>query len=288
MADFIVATDSACDLPLSVLEERNIPYVELSYLFVGEDVDYTNSQLPVDTFYQRMREGGVAKTAAINVGQFAEFFQSLIPQGKDIYFVAFSGGLSSTADNAATAAAMVMEANPGVRIAVLDTLCASAGQGMAVLLADDLRKEGKSFEETVARMAELAPRICHWFTVEDLVYLERGGRVSKVAATAGNLLNIKPVLHVADDGKLYNVSKARGRKRSIEALFAHMMESADAETKGYYLISHGDCLDDAKALEEMIRKETGTDAACITYVGPVIGAHSGPGTLALFFLGTPR
>ena len=235
-----------------------------------------------------MRKGGVARTAAANMETFKEAFEPYLRQGKDLLYIGFSSGLSTTVNSGAMAAKELAEAYPDRKILVVDTFAASAGFGLLVYLAVREKRKGASLEETAKFVEDNRFHLCHWFTVDELVYLKRGGRVSAAKCFVGGLLDIKPVLHMDDPGHLINMFKVRGRHASIKALADKYGELALNPGKDPIFISHGDCIEDAKLLEQMLLERFGAKVELITYVGPVIGSHSGPGTLALFFLGRER
>ena len=234
-----------------------------------------------------MREGAVAVTAAANVVELTEGMEKHLRQGRDVLFLCFSSGLSSTRDACAIAAEDLRERYPDRKIYTVDTLAASGGQGLLVLLAGRKRKAGATIEDVRDFAEETKFHVGHWFTVDDLVYLKRGGRVSSAAAVVGTMLNIKPVLHVDNEGHLIPMEKVRGRKAAIQALFRHMQETAlpDQET---VLINHADCLPEAQALAEQIRSAFHPGEVLIADLGPIIGAHTGPGLVTLFFLAEHR
>ena len=283
---FAIHTDSCCDISAALLQEWDVSCTQLRFRF--NDYEYTNKDMDEPTFYNKMSEGGIAKTSAANISDFKEDFEPILKEGKDILYLAFSSGLSTTCNSARLAAEELAEAYPDRTITVVDTLAASAGQGMLVKLAVDQRAKGATMQETANFVTQNILNLAHWFTVDDLVYLKRGGRVSPTVAFVGNMLSIKPVLHVDDEGHLVKVDKARGRKASILALAKQLEQTALDPSAGPVYISHGDCIDDAKVLADIIEKKHGVKTEIITYVGPVIGAHSGPGTLALFFLANKR
>ena len=287
MANFVICTDSACDLDRELLDSMGVKYADLTFRFDGEDKEYSNYGMPIKEFYDRMRRGGVAKTAAINTEEFSALFSEILDTGVDILYLGFSSGLSTTFNSARLASLELAEKYPDRKIEVVDTLAASAGEGLIVYLANEKKNAGATLDEVAAYVRELVPHLCHWFTVDDLVYLKRGGRVSPAVAFVGNLLGIKPVLHVDDDGHLINMSKARGRKNAINAL-AEKYDELAVNKAGVAFISHADCIDDANALAQIIRSKHGADVKHIVNIGPVIGAHSGPGTLALFFEGAHK
>ncbi len=286
MNEYTIFTDSACDLTADVLRSRHVKFCSLTFTFDGESRSYGNHELPAPVFYQFMREGKTAKTAAINPDAFTHAFERELKKGRDVLYLGFSSALSTTCNSARIAAEELMEQYPERKILVVDTLCASAGQGLLIDLTVQKKLAGASIEEAAAFAEETKHRICHWFTTDTLTYLQRGGRVSSVSAVFGNMLNIRPVLHVDEEGRLVNVAKARGRKASIRALADKAIQCAHEGSPIF--ISHADCMEDAKALADMIHAARGLEARIITDVGPVIGAHAGPGTLALFFLGDNR
>ncbi len=284
----MIITDSGCDIAPETLEQWNVRCIDLSFMFRDEETEYTNRDIPVSQFYALMRGGKVAQTSAANGDTFTRFFEPLLREGNDILYLAFSSGLSSTANNAIIAADELRATYPERSIRVIDTLSASAGHGLLVYFAVRERERGADLEKTAQTVQAYIPKLCHWFTVDDLVYLKRGGRIDPRSAFVATVLNIKPVLHMDDEGHLINMKKVRGRKFAIRALAEKYAELAEDPEHGIYFISHGDCLDDAQQLDAMLNEKYGHHAELITDIGPVIGAHSGPGTLALFFLGRHR
>ena len=288
MRDYVIITDSGCDLSPERLSKEGVSYESLTFRFDGEDKEYKNGEMDAQGFYQKMREGGVAKTAAVNKETFAQAFRTVLNEGKDILYVGFSSGLSTTYNSARLAAAELREEFPEAKILTVDTLAASAGQGLLVHLVAEKKRAGAAIEECAAYLEEIRLHMCHWFTVDDLVYLKRGGRVSATAAFFGNALGIKPVMHVDNEGHLVPVLKVRGRRTAIQTMADKLGESMLDLENGNIYISHGDCLADAEYLSSVIAEKYGAHVDLITDVGAVIGAHSGPGTLALFFLGKER
>ncbi len=288
MSDFVIYTDSACDIKPELLSQWGVPYKALTFRFNDSDTEYSNSDMPEPEFYARMRAGGIAKTAAVNVEGFIEGFEEYLSKGIDLLYLGFSSGLSTTYNSARLAAAQLSERYPDRKIITVDSLSASAGFGLMLYLCLKKKEEGATIEEVAAYAEEIRPQLCHWFTVDDLVYLKRGGRISPTVAVVGNMLGIKPVLHMDDEGHLINITKVRGRKTSIAALAQKYGELALDPGCDTVFISHGDCEADARELEGILKEKYGASVEIITYVGPVIGAHSGPGTLALFFLGKNR
>ncbi|MCR5611590.1 MAG: DegV family protein [Clostridiales bacterium] len=288
MNDYVILTDSGCDISEELLNEWKVGLIDLMFRVDGEETEYRQADMGIKEFYDKMRAGTVFKTAAANSDSLANAFRKKLDEGLDILYVCFSSGLSGTAGTAKLTAEQMMSEYPGRTVAVVDTLCASAGEGLILYYAVKARDNGADLREVERVLYEKRPQLCHWFTVDDLVYLKRGGRVGAVAAFFGGVLNIKPVLHVDDYGHLIPVVKVRGRINSIKAIAKKYRESAVDPAGGEYFISHGDCIEDAEKLQSMLEQEFGHRAALITNIGPVIGAHSGPGTLALFFLGKQR
>ena len=289
MRDYIIATDSCCDFDENLIRELDLTVIPLS-VHLGQDHfrNYPGEMPESHVFYTRLSKGEPAQTSAPNVEAFKDAFRPFLEAGKDVLYLGFSSALSATYQNAAMAVEELREAFPDAVIRAVDTLCASMGQGLLVDLAVQEKRKGKSLEEVASFVQETIPHLCHWFTVGDLSQLRRGGRLSAGKAIVGNLLNIKPVLHVDHEGRLVPMESAKGRKKSLEALVRHMEETAIApETQRIY-ISHGDCLGDAEVLAAAIQSKLGVASVTIGDVGPVIGAHSGLGTLALFFLGKER
>lgn len=287
MNKYIIYTDSACDIKPELLAEWGVKSLPLTFRFNGEEREYNNNEMPIGEFYQRMRDGAVAKTAAVNSEAFRLGFLEEINNGYDVLYLGFSSGLSTTF-NSARIAAHQINSESEKRVTVIDTLSASAGFGMLVYLAKEKKNEGASLEEVAEYITSLVPNMCHWFTVDDLEYLKRGGRVSGVAAFVGNLLGIKPLLHVDNYGHLIKIDTIRGRKRAVMALADMYDKLAKTPDEGTIFISHADCLGDAETLASIIKERHGVQVQLITDVGTVIGAHAGPGTLALFFIGKER
>lgn len=288
MAAYKIFTDSSSDLGDARLVSWGVPSLSLTFRFTDSETEYKNADMPIGEFYDHMKAGRVAKTAAVSVGSFSEAFEAILKDGKDILYIGFSSGLSTTYQSAVIAARELLAKYPERKILCVDSLCASAGLGLLVSLALDAQARGEDIESVSAMLEQTKSSVCHWFTVEDLVYLKRGGRVSPTAAFVGNMLGIKPVMHVDGEGHLVNVTKVRGRRASIAALADRYTNLALTPDQGRVYISHAACAEDARLLSDMIESRHGVKTEIITDVGPVIGAHSGPGTLALFFLGKER
>lgn len=287
MQNYVLITDSSADLTKEQLSELDVVSIPLEVI-INNDPPIANDALDIKKFYADLRQKGKVTTSAISFERFLTLMESYLSEGKDVLYLGFSSGLSGTYNAAFVAAQELAEKYPERKVYTVDTLCASLGQGLFVYTAAKQRLEGKSIDELYEWAKDNRLSLCHWFTVDDLFFLKRGGRVSAATAVMGTMLSIKPVLHVDFKGKLINVSKARGRKAAVDALFDSAKRSATEPEKQTMFISHGDCLDDAEYLADRLKKELGVPEVVIGYVGPVIGAHSGPGTLALFFFGTER
>ena len=288
MNEYVIFADSACDIKREMLGEWGVPFESLTSKFDNEDKVYFNDEIPTVEFYAKMKAGGVAKTAAVNPDTFKAAFESTFKEGKDILYLGFSSGLSTTFNSARIALNELKESYPERKAVAVDTLGASAGIGILIYIALEKQKAGATVEEVAEYIESIKLNLCHWFTVDDLVYLKRGGRVSPAAAFFGNMIGIKPVLHVDNEGHLVPVSKVRGRKTSITTIADKYGELALDKKGGIVYISHAACEDDANMLADILNTRYGAKVSVITDVGPVIGAHAGPGTLALFFLGSER
>ena len=288
MNDYIIFTDSCCDIETELLRKWGVPYANMTFSFDSEDKEYINTDISNKEFYDRMRQGAHARTAAINAASFAAAFEPILQSGKDILYVAFSSGLSTTVNSAHMAVEELKEQYPERKIVIVDTLAASAGGGLMVYMAVAKKNEGASLEENAEYIASLVPHHCIWFTVDDLEYLKRGGRVSPLVAFAGSVLGIKPVLKMDEEGHLVKVTTARGRKKSIDMLAEKYAELSFEEKNTPIFISHAQCQEDAQHLADILQEKHGAETTLISQIGPVIGSHAGPGTLALFFIGKHR
>lgn len=286
MSNYKIITDSCCDLPVEKIQELDLTVIPLNLLFRGQiRLDAVTDE--IKEVYDGLRAGETASTSAVNPEGWAGVIEPVLKEGKDALVLCFSSGLSTTYQSAVIAANDLKEQYPDRKINVVDTLSASLGQGLLVWLACDKRDEGLSLEELTEWVENNKLHLCHWFTVDDLMYLKRGGRVSAATALVGTMMKIKPMLHVDNEGHLINVSKVRGRKASIQAMAAKAAELGIDGYKERMAICHGDCIEDARYLESLL-KEQGVKEVFIGYTGAVIGSHSGPGTLAVFFLGKER
>lgn len=286
---FKIITDSTADLPKEYLQKHDITCINLSYIV--DDVTYGHDrELPCKEFYDLMRQGKMPTTSQVNPEEAKEHFVKALEKDKEILCLAFSSGLSGTYNSMRIAAQELMEDNPDCKIIVVDTLCASLGEGLLVHKAVTLREQGKNIDEVADWVQEYRGNLVHMFTVDDLFNLYRGGRVSKATAIVGTVAGIKPVLHVDDEGRLTAVGKVRGRKKSLHALVDHMAEKMGrfATENDIIFISHGDDLAAAELVRDLIKERFGMESFLIDYVGPTIGAHAGPGVVALFFMGEQR
>ncbi len=288
---FTVITDSSCNLPENIIDARAIEVLPLTFMIDGQEYSsYLKGQhTDLRQFYDMMRMGKVITTSLPHIAYSEKLIDEVLADGNDILYVGFSSALSGTYESTKQILFEEIAKYPGRRFAAVDTLGASLGEGLLVLGACDMRDEGKSLDETAQWLRDNRLKCAHWFTVDDLMFLYRGGRVSRGTAQAGTVLNIKPVMHMDDAGALVPVGKARGRKRSIEALAGHMLKTFDEQAGMKRIaISHGDCIEDVRMLTQMILTRYDVEDIIVNYVDPVIGAHSGPGTLALFFMASGR
>lgn len=290
MPNYVLFTDSSCDLPAALAEEMQLHVLPLSVHLDGDSYkNYLDErEISYRDFYARIPSAKEIKTNAVNQQDFIDAMEPVLRAGADVLYVGFSSGLSGTYSAGALAARELQEKYPDRKIYAVDSLCASLGQGMLLHLAWKRQQAGATIDELRAYLEETKLHLCHWFTVNDLFHLKRGGRVSAATALIGSMLSIKPVMHMDDEGHLAVVSKARGRKASLKQLVEEMKKSAIAPEAQEIFICHGDALAEAEALGETIRRELHVKNVIINYVGPVIGAHTGPGVISIFFLGTKR
>ena len=282
-----IITDTCCDFPQNMYEELQLSVAPLTLNFRGQEHNNFTEDFMKD-MYNGMRDGESGSTSAVNPDGWATAIEPVLAAGQDALVLAFSSGLSTTYQSAVIAATELAEKYPERKIHVVDTLCASLGQGLLVWYACKKRDEGMSLDELAAWCENNKLNLCHWFTVDDLMYLKRGGRVSAATALVGTMLQIKPVMHVDDEGHLTKVTTARGRKASLNALAAKMGETALPGENDTVFICHGDCMEDVEYLANRVKEKYGVKDVFIYYTGAVIGSHSGPGTMALFYLGSHR
>lgn len=284
----VLLIDSGSDVPIDFINQPNIVGLPLGCNYKGKDIDdYFGQNIDSREFYEGLRAGEVYTTSQVNVFKFEEIFRKFALEGKSVIYLALSSGLSGTSNSGKIAALNIVEEFPESDITVTDTLCASLGIGLLAYKVYDMMKEDKSKEEIINFIESTKLKVNHYFTVDDLFHLKRGGRVSASAAAVGTLLSVKPILHMDDEGKLIPLSKVRGRKKAIMELAKFFIEKSGEEPQ-LIAISHGDCLEDAKTLEELCRKSGKVTDCVINHLGPTIGSHTGAGLLSLFFIGSNR
>ena len=290
MNEYIIVTDSSGDLGEELVRELDVSVLPLSFLIQGKTLrDYPDKRdMSPKEFYQLLRDGEMSTTNAVNMYQYEELLTPVLETGKDVLILSFSSGLSATCQASRLAADELREKFPERKIQVVDTLCASAGQGMLVWYAAQKRKAGESLEAVRDWCEENKMKVCHWVTVDDLMYLKRGGRISATTALAGTLLQIKPIIHLDDEGKLNTVGKARGRKAALDLLIQKVADTAIAPQDQTMFVSHSDCLEDAEYLAGQLKSKCGAKDVKLCDIGPVIGSHTGPGCAVVFFFGQPR
>ena len=290
MSDFVILTDSSCDLPAGLAREKGIEYVPLTVRLDGKEYrnELDESEISSKDFYDKLRNGAPVQTSAATVQEFEERIAAFAEKGQDVLYLGFSSALSATYNVGRSAMEAVREKYPERKLLAVDTLCASLGEGLLVLLAEQQRAKGKSIDEVAKYVEDTKLHLCHWFTVADLEHLRRGGRISGASAMIGTLLQILPLMHVNNLGELKVVSKVRGQRAVLQRILERVQQTAIEPQNQLMCISHGDCEDEAKLLRDMVAQSLGVKEFVISPVGPVIGAHSGPGTLAFFFLGNER
>jgi len=285
----VIITDSCCDLPLQYVEENKLKIIPLIYNFKGNEYqDDFGRAMSYQEFYNGLRAGEMPSTSQINVFTFLEEFKKYVKEGKPVIYIGFSSALSGSTNNAIIAREMLLDEFKDADITVVDSKGASMGEGLMVYYACEMRNKGCKKDEIVDWLEDNKMNVCHWFTVEDLNHLKRGGRVSVAAAFVGTIMDIKPILHVDDEGRLIPVTKVKGRKKSLRMLADKLKETIVNPEEQVIFISHGDCIDDVEHLKKIILEECSVKDIIVNFVGPVIGSHSGPGTVALFFIGEKR
>lgn len=286
--DFVIITETTSDLPKEYVAKEQIHIVGMEYTIDLKTYGgSTGNELSPHEFYEKMKAGGMATTALVNPLTAQDAMEKYLKQGKGVLYLAFSSGLSGSCQSAITAGKELEEKYPG-KVAVLDTLAASMGQGLLVYHAVQYKKSGHDLRETAAYIEDLRHRLCHYFTVNDLFHLYRGGRVTKSKAIVGSILKIKPLLHVDLEGHLIPLKNVIGRKKSLIGLVDRMEEKTKGVKNDMVFISHGDCIEDAEFVKKAIAERFGIKNFMISDIGPVIGSHSGPETVALFFIGTGK
>jgi DegV family protein with EDD domain len=285
----VIVTDSNCDLPIEYISKNNVHVIPFTFVLNG--INYTDDfgkSLSYKEFYDKIRNGSMPTTAQITTYTFENEFRSFVSKGDSVIYIGFSSALSETFNGSVLARNEIMEANPQADITVIDSKSASVGQGLLVYYACEMLKQGKSKQEIVDWIESNKLKVNHWFTIDSLEHLKRGGRISATSAAIGSLLEVKPVLHVSNDGSLNVVKKIRGRKKSIKTLFEEFKTRAINPEEQMIYIAHGDCIEDAEYLKSLILSETTPKDMVINSLGPVIGTHTGPGLVGLFFLGKER
>ena len=285
---FQIITDSCCDFTEQQCRQWNVTCVPLTVMYNGESHNNFSDAAEVKAFYDLLRAGVTATTSAVNPESWAAAMEEALKQDQDVLVLTFSSGLSTTHQSAVIAAEELREKYPGRKISVVDTLCAALGQGLLVWYACKKRDEGMDIDSLTAWVEENKLHVCHWVTVDDLEHLKRGGRISAATALVGTMLNVKPIIHVDNEGHLINTAKVRGRKAAMDHLVKQMQQRQQGFDNETVFIAHGDCPEDAAALEAMVKERCGVKTVVTGYVGPVIGAHTGPGVLVVFFMGTER
>lgn len=284
-----IVTDSCCDLPYEFIKACNIQVLPLTIIMNGEEEkDHLAETMQYDRFYEAILNGTMPQTAQVNAYQFTEVFRECAKNNEPVIYIGVSGNLSGCVGSALMALEEVKEDYPDAQIAVVDSRCASMGLGLLVYYAVEQMNQGLNLEELTHWLELNKQHIIHWFTVMDLNHLFRGGRVSKAAATFGSLLQIKPILHVNNEGRLVPIDKVKGRKKSLRLLVEKVKEDLVDPENAVVFISHGGCLQEAEAVKEMILEECGVKEIKINYIGAAIGSHAGPGTVAIFFKGIQR
>ena len=290
MRDYVIMTDSCCDLTDQMARDLELEVLPLTMHMDGQDYpnDLAGTAISNQEFYKRIRAGKLATTSAVNVGQFQDAMRRVLESGRDIVCVCFSSALSTTYQSAVIAAEDLRAEFPEAEIHVVDSLSASLGQGLLLYLAVEQKRKGLTAAELAKWVEDNRLTVCHWFTVDDLIFLKRGGRVSATTALLGTMLSIKPIMHTSDEGKLVPVSKVRGRKASLKALIDKIAELGIEPSEQVMFICHADCEVEARAVAEEMKARYGVKEVYINYIGPVIGSHTGPNTMGLFFVGTQR
>ena len=288
--NYVIVVDSTTDLSPKLAEEWGL--VVIPYIFTLDGKDYHNyldyRELPVKDFYTALRGGKLATTTQVTSYRYMEAWEPILKEGKDVLYMCLSSQVSKSYDQSVMAANEAMEAYPGRKVVTIDSKAASLGQGLLAYYAAKARDEGKSLEDNAAYINELIPRLHHWVVPDDLNHLRRGGRVSGASAFVGSVLSIKPILTIVEEGKLVPISKVRGWSKAMEHIVGRMDEFKFAPVSQPVFIAHGDCQDKADQMIAQITAKFGTKEFIINEIGPVIGAHAGPGTIAVMFLGNER
>ena len=287
MRDYVITVNSTVDLPKEWLEERRVPVVPLKYTIDGET--YTDMEgLTGKEFFAKLREGKMSTTSQVNPEEAAEMLEPFLKEGKDILHLGFSSGLSGTLNSMKIAGEMLEEKYPEAKVIVIDTLCACLGEALLLYKALQQKEKGMNIDELAQWVEDNKLHICHNVTVDDLNHLHRGGRVSKTTAVLGTLVQIKPIIHMDNNGKLQVIGKERGRKKSLNKIVDMAVEQSKGWDNDIIMITHGDCIEDAEYVAKLVREKMGINNILINNIGTVIGSHTGPGVVAVFCMGNKR
>ena len=287
MRDYVITVNSTVDLPKEWLEERHVPVIPLKYTIDGET--YTDMEgLSAKEFFDKLREGKMSTTSQVNPEEAADMLEPFLKEGKDILHLGFSSGLSGTLNSMKIAGEMLQEKYPEAKVIVIDTLCACLGEALLLYKALQQKEKGMDIDELAQWVEENKLHICHNVTVDDLHHLQRGGRISKTTAVLGTLVQIKPIIHMDDNGKLQVIGKERGRKKSLNKIVDMAVEQSKGWDNDIIMITHGDCIKDAEYVAKLVREKMGIDNILINNIGTVIGSHTGPGVVAVFCMGNKR
>ena len=290
MRDYIIVTDATSDIPNEMANELNVKVVPMSFSLGEKNYNHYPDyrELDIKTFYDKQRAGQTSLTTQINVAVYLDFFEEIIKSDKDVLYISFSSALSSTYQSSVLAAKELNEKYPDFKIITIDSKAATLGETLLVKLAAQKKSEGMNIEDLSKWVDENHLKVCHYFTVDDLNHLKRGGRMTAMTAFIGTALDIKPILHVNDEGKLIPLDKVRGRKKALKVLFNYLAELSENLEEQTIFIGHGDCIEDARYLESLIKEAYKVKEVIIHPIGPIIGSHTGPGAITLFFLGKHR
>lgn len=290
MRDYIIVTDATSDIPNEMANELNVKVVPMSFSLGEKNYNHYPDyrELDIKTFYDKQRAGQTSLTTQINVAVYLDFFEEIIKSDKDVLYISFSSALSSTYQSSVLAAKELNEKYPDFKIITIDSKAATLGETLLVKLAAQKKSEGMNIEDLSKWVADNHLKVCHYFTVDDLNHLKRGGRMTAMTAFIGTALDIKPILHVNDEGKLIPLDKVRGRKKALKVLFNYLAELSENLEEQTIFIGHGDCIEDARYLESLIKEAYKVKEVIIHPIGPIIGSHTGPGAITLFFLGKYR
>ncbi len=290
MSEYVIITDTTTDLSAELIKDLDIIVIPMVFEMSGKKYTHYSDyrEMDVITFYNKLRGGETSVTSQINPGTFTDLFEPILESGKDILYLAFSSALSGTYQSSIIAKDDISDKYPDRKICIVDTKAAALGEGMFVYNCVMKKREGMSIDELTDWATQNVDHVCHWFTVDDLNHLKRGGRIGAASAAIGTALGIKPVLHVDDEGHLVAAAKIRGRKKSLDELISRMEKTVENPQDQVVFIGHGDCLDDAKYVANIVKEKFGVKDIIIGFIGPIIGTHSGPGTVALFFMGSKK